>query len=147
MNLLELLLEFDILFKLNESKPSRIGPIAVGESLFGLFASFIFTRIVKKAGKFLSLLQLGIRTIDVASVATLTSDLLFNSKGNTFIFNLDFSNAFDSAKWKAIYEVIQIHFPELSSYFYLFYGKSSELVYDVLSLKSSSGVKQGVLVP
>ncbi|KAL0227059.1 hypothetical protein P9112_014383 [Eukaryota sp. TZLM1-RC] len=42
-----------------------------------------------------------------------------------------------------MYDVIQKHFPELSSYFYLFYGKPSELVYDVFSLKSSSGVKQG----
>ncbi|KAL0205955.1 hypothetical protein P9112_001262 [Eukaryota sp. TZLM1-RC] len=88
-------------------------------------------------------MQFGIQTIDGASVAALTSDLFFNSKENNFIFNLDFSNAFNSVRRKAIFEVIQKHFPELSSYFYLFYGKPSELVYDVFSLKSPSGVKQG----
>ncbi|KAL0220135.1 hypothetical protein P9112_005788 [Eukaryota sp. TZLM1-RC] len=127
----------------SDTKPSGIRPIAVGESLSRLFASIIFNRIVKKAGKFLSPMQFGIQTINGASVAALTSDLFFNLKENNSIFKLDFSNAFNSVRRKAIYEVIQKHFPELSSYFYLFYGKPSDLVYDVFFLKSSSGVKQG----
>ncbi|KAL0205270.1 hypothetical protein P9112_000577 [Eukaryota sp. TZLM1-RC] len=85
------------------------------ESLSRLFASVIFNRIVKKAGKFLSPMQFGIQTIDGASVAALTPDLFLNSHGINFIFNLDFSNTFNSVKRKAIYEVIQKHFLELSS--------------------------------
>ncbi|KAL0224393.1 hypothetical protein P9112_003783 [Eukaryota sp. TZLM1-RC] len=62
---------------------------------------------------------------------------------NNFIFNLDFKNAFNSVKREAIFEVIKSDFPELSSFFYHFYGKESDLIFNSFGLKSSSGVKQG----
>ncbi|KAL0216289.1 hypothetical protein P9112_008473 [Eukaryota sp. TZLM1-RC] len=65
------------------------------------------------------------------------------SQENNFIFNLDFKNAFNSVKREAIFEVIKSDFPELSSFFYHFYGKESDLIFNSFALKSSSGVKQG----
>ncbi|KAL0207621.1 hypothetical protein P9112_012249 [Eukaryota sp. TZLM1-RC] len=65
------------------------------------------------------------------------------SQENNFIFNLDFKNAFNSVKPEAIFEVIKSDFPELSSFFYHFYGKESDLIYNSFGLKSSSEVKQG----
>ncbi|KAL0222939.1 hypothetical protein P9112_002329 [Eukaryota sp. TZLM1-RC] len=62
---------------------------------------------------------------------------------NNFIFNLDFKNAFNSVKRKAIFEVIKSDFPELTSSFYQFYGKESDSVFNSFGVKSSSGVKQG----
>ncbi|KAL0210145.1 hypothetical protein P9112_010229 [Eukaryota sp. TZLM1-RC] len=71
------------------------------------------------------------------------SDTFFNAEENNFIFNLDFKNAFNSVKREAIFEVIKSDFPELSSFFYHFYGKESDLIFNSFALKSSSGVKQG----
>ncbi|KAL0208312.1 hypothetical protein P9112_010899 [Eukaryota sp. TZLM1-RC] len=65
------------------------------------------------------------------------------SQENNFIFNLDFKNAFNSVKREAIFEIIKSDFPELSSFFYHFYGKESDLIFNSFGLKSSSGVKQG----
>ncbi|KAL0219398.1 hypothetical protein P9112_005051 [Eukaryota sp. TZLM1-RC] len=87
--------------------------------------------------------QFGIKTIDGASVAAIASDTFFNAEENNFIFNLDFKNAFNSVKREAIFEVIKSDFPELSSFFYHFYGKESDLIFNSFGLKSSSGVKQG----
>ncbi|KAL0249276.1 hypothetical protein GEMRC1_004509 [Eukaryota sp. GEM-RC1] len=126
----------------NGIKPDGIRPIAVGESISSLFVSIVFNRVVDKAGRFLSPFQFGIKTIDGASVAALTSDLFFNSHDN-FILNLDFKNAFNSVSRKSVFAAIEKDFPELTSYFYLFYGKPSDLIYDSYSLKCMSGVKQG----
>ncbi|KAL0205824.1 hypothetical protein P9112_001131 [Eukaryota sp. TZLM1-RC] len=96
-----------------------------------------------KASTFLNPHQFGIKTIDGASVAAIASDTFFNAEENNFIFNLDFKNAFNSVKREAIFEVIKSDFPELSSFFYHFYGKESDLIFNSFALKSSSGVKQG----
>ncbi|KAL0250947.1 hypothetical protein GEMRC1_000161 [Eukaryota sp. GEM-RC1] len=127
----------------NGIKPDGIRPIVVGESISRLFASIVFNRVVDNAGRFLSPFQFGIKTIDGASVAALTSDLFFNSHDDNFIFNLDFKNAFNSVSRKSVFAAIEKDFPGLTSYFYLFYGKPSDLIYDSYSLKSMSGVKQG----
>ncbi|KAL0207000.1 hypothetical protein P9112_012711 [Eukaryota sp. TZLM1-RC] len=84
-----------------------------------------------------------IKTIDGASVAAIASDTFFNAEENNFIFNLDFKNAFNSVKQETIFEVIKFDFPELSSFFYHFYGKESDLIFNSFGLKSTSGVKQG----
>ncbi|KAL0232960.1 hypothetical protein GEMRC1_011707 [Eukaryota sp. GEM-RC1] len=77
-------------------KPNKkIRPIAVGESIYRLFSSLVFFRIFNKA-------QYGIKTIDGASVAALTSDLFLNTKIDNYVFNLDFKNAFNSVKRAAI---------------------------------------------
>ncbi|KAL0209545.1 hypothetical protein RCL1_008383 [Eukaryota sp. TZLM3-RCL] len=125
------------------SKPSGIRPIAAGESIARLFASIVFNRVVQKAGSFLSPFQFGIQTIDGASVAALTSDLFFNSCNSNFIFNLDFKNAFNYVSRVSIYDSIVMDFPELLSFFYHFYGKSSKLVFDSHCVLFTSGVKQG----
>ncbi|KAL0236112.1 hypothetical protein GEMRC1_002694 [Eukaryota sp. GEM-RC1] len=127
----------------NGIKPDGIRPIAVGESISRLFASIVFNRVVDKAGRFLSPFQFGIKTNDGASVAALTSNLFFNSHDDNFIFNVDFKNAFNSVSRKSVFAAIEKDFLELTSYFYLFYGKPSDLIYDSYSLKSMSGVKQG----
>ncbi|KAL0240721.1 hypothetical protein GEMRC1_005957 [Eukaryota sp. GEM-RC1] len=127
----------------NGIKPDRIRPIAVGESISRLFASTVFNRVVDKAGRFLSPFQFRIKTIYGASVAALTSDLFFNSHDDNSILNLDFKNAFNSVSCKSVFAAIENDSPELMSYFYLFYGKPSDLIYDSYSLKSMSGVKQG----
>ncbi|KAL0226179.1 hypothetical protein P9112_013503 [Eukaryota sp. TZLM1-RC] len=46
-------------------------------------------------------------------------------------------------KRNCIFDVLLHDFPELSAYFYLFYGKKSDLIFDSFTLESSSGVKQG----
>ncbi|KAL0226313.1 hypothetical protein P9112_013637 [Eukaryota sp. TZLM1-RC] len=127
----------------NGIKPDGIRPIAVGESLSRLLASIVFDRVKDKASTFLNPHQFGIKTIDGASVAAIASDTFFNAEENNFIFNLDFKNAFNSVKREAIFEVIKSDFPERSSFFYHFYGKESDLIFDSFGLKSSSGVKQG----
>ncbi|KAL0218360.1 hypothetical protein P9112_004013 [Eukaryota sp. TZLM1-RC] len=127
----------------NGIKPDGIRPIAVGESLSRLLASIVFDRVKDKASTFLNPHQFGIKTIDGASVAAIASDTFFNAEENNFIFNLDFKNAFNSVKREAIFEVIRSDFPELSSFFYHFYGKESDLIFNSFGLKSSSGVKQG----
>ncbi|KAL0219411.1 hypothetical protein P9112_005064 [Eukaryota sp. TZLM1-RC] len=118
----------------NGIKPDGIRPIAVGESLSRLLASIVFDRVKNKASTFLNPHQFGIKTID---------GYFFNAEENNFIFNLDFKNAFNSVKREAIFEVIKSDFPKLSSFFYHFYGKESDLIYNSFGLKSSSGVKQG----
>ncbi|KAL0219851.1 hypothetical protein P9112_005504 [Eukaryota sp. TZLM1-RC] len=105
--------------------------------------SIVFDRVKDKASTFLNPHQFGIKTIDGASVAAIASDTFFNAEENNFIFNLDFKNAFNSVKREAIFEVIKSDFPELSSFFYHFYGKESDLIFNSFGLKSSSGVKQG----
>ncbi|KAL0208314.1 hypothetical protein P9112_010901 [Eukaryota sp. TZLM1-RC] len=127
----------------NGIKPDGIRPVAVGESLSRLLASIVFDRVKDKASTFLNPHQFGIKTIDGASVAAIASDTFFNAEENNFIFNLDFKNAFNSVKREAIFEVIKSDFPELSSFFYHFYGKEPDLIFNSFGLKSSSGVKQG----
>ncbi|KAL0219404.1 hypothetical protein P9112_005057 [Eukaryota sp. TZLM1-RC] len=127
----------------NGITPDGIRPIAVGESLSRLLASIVFDRVKDKASTFLNPHQFGIKTIDGASVAAIASDTFFNAEGNNFIFNLDFKNAFNSVKREAIFEVIKSDFPELSSFFFHFYGKESDLIFNSFGLKSFSGVKQG----
>ncbi|KAL0219740.1 hypothetical protein P9112_005393 [Eukaryota sp. TZLM1-RC] len=127
----------------NGIKPDGIRPIAVGQSLSRLLASIVFDRVKDKASTFLNPHQFGIKTIDGASVAAIASDTFLNAGENNFIFNLDFKNAFNSVKREAIFEVIKSDFPELSSFFYHFYGKESDLIFNSFGLKSSSGVKQG----
>ncbi|KAL0224354.1 hypothetical protein P9112_003744 [Eukaryota sp. TZLM1-RC] len=75
--------------------------------------------------------------------AALSSDVFFNSSDSNYIFNLDFKNAFNSVSRSSILPLLQKHFPEVESFFYSFYGKSSTLVYENFDLLSSSGVKQG----
>ncbi|KAL0224410.1 hypothetical protein P9112_003800 [Eukaryota sp. TZLM1-RC] len=124
-------------------KPDGVRPIAIGESLTRLLSSLIFNRISSKARDYLKPFQFGIKTVEGASVASMTSDVFFNSQHHQYIFNLDFKNAFNSVKRDCIFDVLLHDFPELSAYFYLFYGKKSDLVYDSFTLESSSGVKQG----
>ncbi|KAL0227242.1 hypothetical protein P9112_014566 [Eukaryota sp. TZLM1-RC] len=125
------------------NKPDGVRPIAMGESFTRLLSSHIFNRISTKARDYLKPFQFGIKTIEGASVASITSDIFFNSQQHQYIFNLDFKNAFNSVKRNCIYDVLIQAFPELSAYSYLFYGKKSDLIFDSFTLKSSSGVKQG----
>ncbi|KAL0218848.1 hypothetical protein P9112_004501 [Eukaryota sp. TZLM1-RC] len=129
-----------IALKKNESK---IRPTAIGESLSRILASAVFGRIGKKAKDFFSPFQFGIKTIDGASSAALSSDVYFNSNTSNYIFNLDFKNAFNAVKRSSILLLLQTHFPEAESFFYNFYGSQSTLVYEEFNLISSSGVKQG----
>ncbi|KAL0246575.1 hypothetical protein GEMRC1_007787 [Eukaryota sp. GEM-RC1] len=125
-------------------KPNKIiRPIAVGELIYRLFSSLVFSRILNKAQKYFSPFQYGIKTIDGVSVAALTSDLFLNTKTDNFVLNLDFKNAFNSVKRAAILPQSQEHFPELESFFHTFYGNSSDLVYNSTNLSSLTGVKQG----
>ncbi|KAL0208313.1 hypothetical protein P9112_010900 [Eukaryota sp. TZLM1-RC] len=121
----------------------RKKPIAIGESLTRLLSSLIFNRISTKARDYLKPFQFGIKTVEGASVASMTSDVFFNSQQHQYIFNLDFKNAFNSVKRNCIFDVLLHDFPELTAYFYLFYGKKSDLIFDSFTLESSSGVKQG----
>ncbi|KAL0207260.1 hypothetical protein P9112_011888 [Eukaryota sp. TZLM1-RC] len=98
-----------IALKKNESK---IRPIAIGESLSRILASAVFGRIGKKAKDFLSPFQFGIKTVDGASSAALSSDVFFNSNTSNYILNLDFKNAFNAVKRSSILPLLQTHFPE-----------------------------------
>ncbi|KAL0207484.1 hypothetical protein P9112_012112 [Eukaryota sp. TZLM1-RC] len=122
---------------------SKIRPIAIGESLSRILASAVFGRIGKKAKDFFSPFQFGIKSVDGASSAALSSDVFFNSNTSNYIFNLDFKNAFNAVKRSSILPLLQTHFPEAESFFYNFYGSQSTLVYEEFNLISSSGVKQG----
>ncbi|KAL0223528.1 hypothetical protein P9112_002918 [Eukaryota sp. TZLM1-RC] len=124
------------------NKPYGFRPIAIGESLTRLLPSLIFNRFSTKARDYLKPFQFGIKTIEGASVASMTSDIFFNNKQHQYIFNLDFKNAFNSVRRHCIYDVLLQEFPELLAYFYLFYGKQSDLIFDTFTLESSFGVKQ-----
>ncbi|KAL0226657.1 hypothetical protein P9112_013981 [Eukaryota sp. TZLM1-RC] len=121
----------------------KIRPIAILESFSRILASLVFNRIAKKAKEFFSPFRFGIKTIDGASAAALSSDVFFNSSDSNYIFNLDFKNAFISVSRSSILPLLRKHFPEVEPFFYSFYGKSSTLVYENFDLLSSSGVKQG----
>ncbi|KAL0219432.1 hypothetical protein P9112_005085 [Eukaryota sp. TZLM1-RC] len=122
---------------------SKIRPIAIGKSFSRILASLVFNRIGENAKEFFSPFQFGIKTIDGASAAALSSDVFFNSSNSNYIFNLDFKSAFNSVSRSSIFFMLQKHFPEVETFFYSFYGKSSTLVYENFDLLSSSGVKQG----
>ncbi|KAL0227096.1 hypothetical protein P9112_014420 [Eukaryota sp. TZLM1-RC] len=124
-------------------KPDGVRPIAIGESLTRLLSSLIFNRISTKARDYLKPFQFGTKTVEGASVASMTSDVFFNSQQHQYNFNLDFKNAFNFVKRNCIFDVLLHDFPELTAYFYLFYGKKSDLIFDSFTLESSSGVKQG----
>ncbi|KAL0228364.1 hypothetical protein RCL1_004507 [Eukaryota sp. TZLM3-RCL] len=115
-------------------KPNgKIRPIAVGESLYRLLSSLAFNRVAENLG---SKQLMGL-------VAALTSDLFFKQNSNNCVFNLDFKNAFNSVLRGSIQSELQHKFPEVESFFHCFYSGTSDLVYDVHNLPSSSGVKQG----
>ncbi|KAL0205400.1 hypothetical protein P9112_000707 [Eukaryota sp. TZLM1-RC] len=63
-----------IALRQNESK---IRPIAINESFSRILASAVFDRIGKKAKDFFSLFQFGIKTVDGASSAALSSDVSY----------------------------------------------------------------------
>ncbi|KAL0226452.1 hypothetical protein P9112_013776 [Eukaryota sp. TZLM1-RC] len=126
-----------------QKSQSKIRPSAIGESFSRILASLVFNRIGKKAKEFFSPFQFGIKTIDGASSAALSSEVFFNSSDSNDIFNLDFKNAFNSVSRSSILPLLQKHFPEVEPFFYSFYGKSSTLVCENFDLLSSSGVKQG----
>ncbi|KAL0227268.1 hypothetical protein P9112_014592 [Eukaryota sp. TZLM1-RC] len=96
---------------------SKIRPIAIGESFSRILASLVFNRIGKKAKEFFSPFQFGIKTIDGASSAALSSDVFFNSSDSNYIFNLDFKNAFNSVSRSSILPLLQKHFPEVEPFF------------------------------
>ncbi|KAL0224427.1 hypothetical protein P9112_003817 [Eukaryota sp. TZLM1-RC] len=114
-------------------KPDGVRPIAIGESLTRLLSSLIFNRISTKARDYLNPFQFGIKTIEGASVASMTSDIFSNSR-HQYSFNLDFKNDFNLVQRNCIYDVLLQEFPELSAYFYLFYGKKSDLIFDTFTL-------------
>ncbi|KAL0219495.1 hypothetical protein P9112_005148 [Eukaryota sp. TZLM1-RC] len=57
-------------------KPDGVRPIAIGESLTRLLSSLIFNSISTKA-RDLKPFQFGIKTVEGASVASMTSDVFF----------------------------------------------------------------------
>ncbi|KAL0214154.1 hypothetical protein P9112_006338 [Eukaryota sp. TZLM1-RC] len=59
-------------------KPDGVRPIAIGESLTRLLSSLIFNKISTKATDYLNPFQFGIKTIEGASAASMTSDVFFN---------------------------------------------------------------------
>ncbi|KAL0227111.1 hypothetical protein P9112_014435 [Eukaryota sp. TZLM1-RC] len=87
-------------------KPDGVRPIAIGESLTRLLSSLIFNRISTKARDYLKPFQFGTKTVEGASVASMTSDVFFNSQQQQYIFNLDFKNAFNSVKRNCIFDVL-----------------------------------------
>ncbi|KAL0221644.1 hypothetical protein RCL1_001498 [Eukaryota sp. TZLM3-RCL] len=126
------------------TKPNgKLRPIAVGESLYRLLSGIVFNRVGDKAKNYFTPFQYGIKTIDGASVAALTSDVFYHQNPNNCIFNLDFKNAFNSVTRSAIASELATKFPEVESFFYTFYNGTSELVFNDKNLLSSSGVKQG----
>ncbi|KAL0207933.1 hypothetical protein P9112_010520 [Eukaryota sp. TZLM1-RC] len=112
------------------NKPYGVRPIANRESLTRLPSSLIFNRISTEARDYLKPFQFGIKTIEGASVPSITSDVFFPIVSNII-------------KRNCIYDVLLQEFPELSAYFYLIYGKNSDLIFDTFTFESSSGVKQG----
>ncbi|KAL0206127.1 hypothetical protein P9112_001434 [Eukaryota sp. TZLM1-RC] len=136
-----------IVFTIFKSIPKMISKALMSVSAhyenIAAVRSLVFNRIGKKAKEFFSPFQFGIKTIDGASSAALSSDVFFNSSDSNYIFNLDFKNAFNSVSRSSILPLLQKHFPEVEPFFYSFYGKSSTLVYENFDLLSSSGVKQG----
>ncbi|KAL0220489.1 hypothetical protein RCL1_000343 [Eukaryota sp. TZLM3-RCL] len=97
-----------------------VRPIAVGESIARILSSLIFNRISKEANIDLLPFQFGIKTIDGASSAVLSSETLFLASSQNLIFNLDFKIAFNSVKRSVIHEDLPKHFPEILPYYYHF---------------------------
>ncbi|KAL0221191.1 hypothetical protein RCL1_001045 [Eukaryota sp. TZLM3-RCL] len=121
----------------------KLRPIAAGESLYRLLSEIVFNRVGGGAKTYFTPFQYGIKTLDGASVAALTSDVFYHQNPNNCIFNLDFKNAFNSVTKSAIASDSATKFPEVESFLYTFYKGTSELVFNDKNLLSSSVVKQG----
>ncbi|KAL0210295.1 hypothetical protein P9112_010379 [Eukaryota sp. TZLM1-RC] len=57
------------------NKPDGVRPIAIGESLTRLLSSLVFNGISTKARDYLKPFQFSIKTIEDASIASMTSDV------------------------------------------------------------------------
>ncbi|KAL0205063.1 hypothetical protein P9112_000370 [Eukaryota sp. TZLM1-RC] len=119
-----------------------VRPIAVGESITRLLAIF-FKRVKSSAINFFRPYQFAIGIPDGTTCAALCTDLLFNQKGENYLLNIDFKNAFNSVFRSSILQELELHYPPLLPYFKLMYGSPSNLIFHSENIVSSRGVKQG----
>ncbi|KAL0208493.1 hypothetical protein P9112_011080 [Eukaryota sp. TZLM1-RC] len=138
------------LFQLNHLHPVALNkpgggvrPIAVGESITRLLAIISFKRVKSSAINFFRPYQFAIGIPDGTTCAALCTDLLFNQKGENYLLNIDFKNAFNSVFRSSILQELELHYPPLLPYFKLMYGSPSNLIFHSENIVSSRGVKQG----
>ncbi|KAL0225878.1 hypothetical protein P9112_013202 [Eukaryota sp. TZLM1-RC] len=120
-----------------------VRPIAVGESITRLLAIISFKRVKSSAINFFRPYQFAIGIPDGTTCAALCTDLLFNQKGENYLLNIDFKNAFNSVFRSSILHELELHYPPLLPYFKLMYGSPSNLIFHSENIVSSRGVKQG----
>ncbi|KAL0219595.1 hypothetical protein P9112_005248 [Eukaryota sp. TZLM1-RC] len=120
-----------------------VRPIAVGESITRLLAIISFKRVKSSAINFFRPYQFAIGIPDGTTCAALCTDLLFNQKGENYLLNIDFKNAFNSVFRSSILQELELHYPPLLPYFKLMYGSPSNLIFHSENIVSSRGVKQG----
>ncbi|KAL0223287.1 hypothetical protein P9112_002677 [Eukaryota sp. TZLM1-RC] len=102
------------------SKPGGgVRPIAVGESIMRLLAIISFKRVKSSAINFFRPYQFAIGIPDGTTCAALCTDLLFNQKGENYLLNIDFKNAFNSVFRSSILQELELHYPPLLPYFKL----------------------------
>ncbi|KAL0205755.1 hypothetical protein P9112_001062 [Eukaryota sp. TZLM1-RC] len=120
-----------------------VRPIAVGESITRLLAIISFQRVKSSAINFFRPYQFAIGIPDGTTCAALCTDLLSNQKGEIYLLNIDFKNAFNSLLRSSILQELELHYFPLLPYFKLMYGSPSNLIFHSENIVSSKGVKQG----
>ncbi|KAL0215011.1 hypothetical protein P9112_007195 [Eukaryota sp. TZLM1-RC] len=126
------------------SKPGGgVRPIAVGESIMRLLAIISFKRVKSSAINFFRPYQFAIGIPDGTTCAALCTNLLFNQKGENYLLNIDFKNAFKLVFRSSILQKLELHYPPILPYFKLMYGSPSNLIFHSENIVSSRSVKQG----
>ena len=109
-----------------KKKDGGIRPIAVGEILRRLVSKAAMRALSKKAEQLLSPLQLGVGVR--GGCETVVHALREAMKdNNSFVLQVDFQNAFNSANRGTTYNELLIHFPELGHWVTACYGVEAVL--------------------
>ena len=109
-----------------KKKDGGIRPIAVGEILRRLVSKAAMRALSKKAEQLLSPLQLGVGVR--GGCETVVHALREAMKdNNSFVLQVDFQNAFNSANRGTTYNELLIHFPELAHRVATCYGVKAVL--------------------
>jgi hypothetical protein len=123
-----------------------IRPIAVGEVLRRLASKAALAMLRPKIKEFFLPHQVGIGLSSGGEALVHATQFLLETDGDDAglsLLGIDFSNAFNSASRRVIFEECRKHFPELLRWLQFCYGDQPMLWFDRFEFRSESGVQQG----
>lgn len=125
-------------------KDGGVRPIAVGYTWRRLVAKCANTYALTKLGTSLLPVQLGVGVSGGCQAAVhAVRRFLSSMKDDCILVKLDFANAFNSLKRGKILEAVLRDVPEIYSFCYLSYSRTSLLQYGDWHIESQVGVQQG----